>query len=655
MKKQFLLLLTLLVFFVTGAWAQDFEVEFSSNTASDWLKTFESTYTLSASSSSFSASGDHYYNNSPSGSAGNADASYFGVSATTAIEKVQFLVAPNSSSVLSAVFAAFDATPVANMVCASKIITGTTTTNTYAGAEWHEFDLSEVNYDITHVRLYKNFSSNVFYYKSDNSLVPRPSSAQTCRVFGVKVWLKTASPKISASNASITATESGVEVTQNIAVTGTNLTGSTLTAELSPAIPGLSVTLGSSTITAGSISTTATLHYTQTENASGNTTLTFSDGTTSKNVTVTYNASVVSWTLQSISEETTWDFSKITRNTESSLHSNSGIKLTAESTPSISEEIVYENYAGGNLWTIASGFDGTSIAFTGEYPTRNNNICQNGTLRFNTTVPGTVVVKFSDTGTSASASAIKRYLVINGETTEYWTSRAKTGDGAYDAKLNVTSGAIVVPAGDVTISGTSAIVVYNVKFTPAYTRSVVSDNWGTICLPYAVAAGNFSGATFYSIIDKDETSVSLQSVSALEAGKPYIFQASSSTLTAYLDNNSNAAVAGIDNGLHGTLVNLDFATPFDVENTYIIYNNQVRKASALSGVDANRAYIEMDEITTRSLAPGRPIIMMPLEPSNATDIKAIEDSEKIVKFIENGKLFIMKDGIVFDALGRIVK
>ena len=41
---------------------------------------------------------------------------------------------------------------------------------------------------------------------------------------------------------------------------------------------------------------------------------------------------------------------------------------------------------------------------------------------------------------SASATAVKRYLVVNGTQTEYWTSRENNGtEDPYAAQLNVTT------------------------------------------------------------------------------------------------------------------------------------------------------------------------------------------------------------------------
>ena len=266
----------------------------------------------------------------------------------------------------------------------------------------------------------------------------------------------TTDPVITASDASITATKSGVAVTKDVVVTGANLTGSTLTATLSPAVEGLSVSLASNTITDGAISTTATLSYTATENASGTTTLTLSDGTTSKEVTITYTAKVVATELQAISEGTTWDFGTDVSGSK---------QFTTDEDKNT--EYVYADIAE---LTFNTTFKADALAFKGEYPFRDSShkYAQNGILHFKTTVPGTITVKFSDTGTSASATAVKRYLVVNDEQTEYWASRENNGtDNPYAAQLNVETGEISVPAGDVTITGSSAITVSKIVFTPA--------------------------------------------------------------------------------------------------------------------------------------------------------------------------------------------
>ena len=300
------------------------------------------------------------------------------------------------------------------------------------------------------------------------------------------------------STANIKATKSGVAATTDIAIVGANLTGSTVTATLSPAVAGLSVELASDAIADGAISTTATLSYTATENANGSTTLTITDGTTSKDVTVSYKAKVIATPLQSICEATTWDF-------------NNGVTYSGSTDYAMDDKEVETVYADYDELTYNTDFNAGALAFKGEYPFRSNSkkFAQNGTLRFNTTVPGTIVVNFSDTGSGASATAEKRYLVVNGETTEYWTSRENNGESPYAALLNVTTEEIPVAAGDVTISGTSAITVSKITFTPTTGESVT------------VSAAGY--ATFSSDLALDFSSSAIKAYVATVSGTDITF------------------------------------------------------------------------------------------------------------------------------------
>lgn len=64
-------------------------------------------------------------------------------------------------------------------------------------------------------------------------------------------------------------------------------------------------------------------------------------------------------------------------------------------------------------------------------------------------------------------------------------------------------------------------------------------------------------------------------------------------------------------------------------------------------IPANKAYL----VIAANSAPVRIIFAE----DNATNIWNVKGSEKAVKFIENGKLFILREGVVYDATGRMVK
>lgn len=91
---------------------------------------------------------------------------------------------------------------------------------------------------------------------------------------------------------------------------------------------------------------------------------------------------------------------------------------------------------------------------------------------------------------------------------------------------------------DVTMSGADATInlsvclswleVKDVK-TTAIARTTATDKFGTICAPFAASV---EGATVYSAsINAEKTAVVLEEVSAMEAGKPYIYKATADAQT----------------------------------------------------------------------------------------------------------------------------
>ena len=139
-------------------------------------------------------------------------------------------------------------------------------------------------------------------------------------------------------------------------------------------------------------------------------------------------------------------------------------------------------------------------------------------------------------------------------------------------------------------------LVYN------YSRSINAGNWGTICLPFGYAANNLSGATFYTVAGKKSIGgapnyIVLNEVSALEAGKPYLFKATASEIKAV---NGEGFVAVVDptdasyitanNGLAGTFAAIDVPTNYGI---YLLSNNQIVLAGEGCTLAAHRAALFM--------------------------------------------------------------
>ena len=192
---------------------------------------------------------------------------------------------------------------------------------------------------------------------------------------------------------------------------------------------------------------------------------------------------------------------------------------------------------------------------------------------------------------------------------------------------------------DLTITGT---------ILPNYTRDGLTvGDFGTICLPYG--ASEVKGATLWEPVKAEADGVVLGSVSKLEAGIPYIFQATASELAVYC-NATSADEAGENNGLHGTF---DDNTEVAVGN-YIVHENALCEVTATSWVNANRAWVVMSEVGTEDVQPmpGRRYIGMSTKGENAaTGLDNIATSENAVKVINNGQLIIIRGGEKFNAQG----
>ena len=185
-----------------------------------------------------------------------------------------------------------------------------------------------------------------------------------------------------------------------------------------------------------------------------------------------------------------------------------------------------------------------------------------------------------------------------------------------------------------------------VEPTPDYTRTVTSGNYGTICLPFG---GEIKGAVLYECVGSETGKVYLGSVTELEAGVPYIFQATATELAVYSDG-TTAATPGDHNGLHGTFTD---NTEVAVGN-YILKDNAICEVAATCWVNAYCAYIVWGELPTGvpTQMPGRRYIGMGVHGENGTTgLDNIMTTDAPVKAIENGQLIIIRGGEKFNAQG----
>ena len=130
-----------------------------------------------------------------------------------------------------------------------------------------------------------------------------------------------------------------------------------------------------------------------------------------------------------------------------------------------------------------------------------------------------------------------------------------------------------------------------------YTRTVTPGRWGTVCVPGAVAAANISGAEIYRIAGKTvnaedkPTSLKVEQVEDMEAGKPYLFLPSESQLSLTYYGSTIVNAPGSENGLIGSFEGMDVAPGY-----YLLSNNKIVLCGANCNIAANHAYIDMDAV-----------------------------------------------------------
>jgi hypothetical protein len=249
------------------------------------------------------------------------------------------------------------------------------------------------------------------------------------------------------------------------------------------------------------------------------------------------------------------------------------------------------------------------------------------------------------------------YLGNNGEMNreyhENWIFREK--DGENDEKnAQITTDII----GNYTFTWTYETNALTVDYPEivtepeTYTRTVTAGNYGTICLPYA--SSNYTGAEFYEVSWlKEGTGLYLDQLAAdaqLVAGKPYIFKATDSKIIVTYTGEEVATPAAGTNGLTGTFE--DIAANTDLVGHYIIAQNKIWLANDQNTLPANRAYIANTVPTTEQpkLAGRRRVCM---GENAATGLDNITNGENTtIKVIENGQLFIIRNGEKFNAQGQ---
>ena len=195
-----------------------------------------------------------------------------------------------------------------------------------------------------------------------------------------------------------------------------------------------------------------------------------------------------------------------------------------------------------------------------------------------------------------------------------------------------------------------------------YTRTVTDGEYGTICLPYA--SSNHTGAEFYEIAYLELASdgitpktIYLDEVTTpLQAGKPYIFRATSNKLIAHYEGEKALSTINGKAGLTGTFEDIPLGNTI-LEGNYMIAQNKFWLCGPECSLRANRAYIEHNALhentTPMAPIPGRRRVSMGAAGENAATgtEEMMIPIDQTIKIIEDGQLIIIRDGEKYNVHG----
>lgn len=212
----------------------------------------------------------------------------------------------------------------------------------------------------------------------------------------------------------------------------------------------------------------------------------------------------------------------------------------------------------------------------------------------------------------------------------------------------------------------------NLKY---YTRdNLTTGRIGTYCFNYASAL--IEGAAFYRLMYKtlDGEGMPLklyfEQVTELAAGQAYVFMPEDDAFTVYYEEQNEATEPQAVNGLHGTYTAIqDGAAGTQgniLEGNYLVSNNTIVRCAGNCRLAANRAYIDMNEVALKDApnaphsVPGRGKLVigqdgagMPTEIENV--LTEPDGHYRSTKVMENGVLYIIYNGVRYNAQGQMVK
>lgn len=244
-----------------------------------------------------------------------------------------------------------------------------------------------------------------------------------------------------------------------------------------------------------------------------------------------------------------------------------------------------------------------------------------------------------------------KYVHITSSSAANWNNNIRIYINKKDGS-NITANA----SGNIYISEIAATTVSSRPDIDVYTytRDVTSGNYGTLCLPmggtidnatlYTIAGTQTEAGTDYIVLEEQGTTIT--------AGTPYIFQSSAATITATMP--AAPERDHVDGALVGSYVEEEILD--NTGNYYFLRNNQFYQVHADDHVSvrAYGAYIDMSKIGAYTPAPGKRYVRMAVssETDQAQGLTEQQTQPAVTKVLENGVIYILRDGRRYTILGQ---
>ena len=190
----------------------------------------------------------------------------------------------------------------------------------------------------------------------------------------------------------------------------------------------------------------------------------------------------------------------------------------------------------------------------------------------------------------------------------------------------------------------------------SYDRTFTVDQPSTVCLPFALSASEVTAAgTFYELKSYSEGTLTFTQVDATDAYKPYLFKAAKANpFSGYSGKAIDATPADLsvtkgDATMTGTMARQSVNGKYGWDSADGAFSKATTDEVT---IDPFRAYIS---ITGESLARVATLFV----DSSVTGINEVSNSEDVKNFegkvFENGKIYIFKKGMKFNANGQLIK